>query len=196
MHNILQKYIPKHAVSPVCELLTSVPVTMKIVKKRTSKHGDFRVLPNGKMQITVNNDLNPYQFLITLIHELAHFHIYYEKKRDKKPHGSQWKEQFRLLMLPFLNPEVFPSELLPHLANYLKNPKASTSSDLQLSYALKQFDVMSGKSFIFELSEGNRFTFKNKTYVLGKKRRTRFECLNVHNNRIYLFNQNAEIERI
>jgi hypothetical protein len=96
-------------------------------------------------------------------------------------------------MLPFLQPEIYPIEVLQHLANYLKNPKASTDSDVRLSLALKENIAESGKNFIFEIPFGSLFVFKNNIYKKGNKRRTRFECLNTFNKKVYLFNQNAEI---
>jgi len=111
-------------------------------------------------------------------------------------YGVGSKENFQHLMLPFLDPAIYPSEILPYLANYLKNPKASTGSDVKLMHALNQFDAMSGKNFIFELEHGSIFTFKNKAYQKGKLRRTRFECVELNSKRKYLFNQNAEIEAI
>ena len=97
-------------------------------------------------------------------------------------------------MLPFVQPTIYPASILPFLANYLKNPKASTGSDVKLTFALKQFDEISGKNFIFELNEGSVFHFNGKTYKKGITRRTRIECLETSSNRIYLFNQNAEVE--
>ena len=95
--------------------------------------------------------------------------------------------------MPFLDPKIFPNELLPHLANYLKNPKASSDSDVKLSLAMKQFSEKSDKNFIFEVPFGVKFEFKKKVYLRGNKRRTRFECLETQSKRIYLFNQNVEV---
>ena len=106
--------------------------TLKIVNQRQTKHGDFRKLANGKFQITVNNNLNKHQFLLTLVHEIAH-HITHQKFGRVKPHGKEWKTVFQHLMLPFLKPEIYPTKILSHLAHYLKNPKASTDSDVNLS---------------------------------------------------------------
>ena len=38
------------------------------------------------------------------------------------------------------------------------------------------------------------FEFNKTIYKKGNKRRTRFECLNMSNHKIYLFNQNVEIK--
>lgn len=188
----LSKYIPENSIDLVQEILEEHYIKIKIVNNRTSKHGDFKRLLNGSFQITINNSLNKYQFLLTLIHEIAHFVTYKQNKRAK-PHGIEWKRNFQHLMLPFIQPSIYPQELLPILANYFKNPKASTGADVKLTYALKQFDENTGKSFIFELNEGNLFNFKGKTYKKGATRRTRIECVEMHSKRTYLFNQNAEV---
>ncbi len=188
----LQNYIPENSISLVEEILKKNPITIKIVNNRTTKHGDFRKNKNGFMQITINNSLNKYQFLLTLIHEIAHF-VTHQQYKIVKPHGKEWKLNFQHLMLPFLQPTIFPKQLLPSLANYLINPKASTGSDVKLTFALNQYNQISDKNFIFEIPEGSIFTFKNKNYKKGIKRRTRFECVEITTKKVYLFNQNAEI---
>jgi hypothetical protein len=167
-------------------------INLKIVNQRQTKHGDFRRLPNGKYQITVNNNLNPYQFLLTLVHEIAH-HVTFRKFGRVQPHGKEWKQTFQHLMLPFLSPEIYPDHILGPLAHYLKNPKASTDSDVKLSLALRENKAESRKSFIFDVPLNAIFIFKNKKYQRGMKRRTRYECLELDSKRLYLFNQNAEV---
>ena len=188
----LQNYIPTKAVPLIEYLIKEHQVTLKIVGERQTKHGDFRRLPNGKMQITVNNNLNQFQFLLTLVHEIAH-HVTFQKFGRVQPHGKEWKTVFQHLMIPFLQPEIYPLPILPHLANYLKNPKASTDTDVKLSLALRNGMAESGKSFIFEIPNGSIFKFKDILYKRGDKRRTRYECVNLSNKRTYLFNQNAEV---
>ena len=83
--------------------------------------------------------------------------------------------------------------MLGPLAQYLKNPKASTDSDVKLSLALRENIAEIGKSFIFELPVNSTFIFRDKLYRKGNKRRTRFECIQLETNRVYLFNQNAEV---
>ena len=185
-------YIPEKALLFVQFLIEEHNFTLKIVNQRQTKHGDFRKLPNGKFQITVNNNLNKYQFLLTLVHEIAH-HVTYQKFGRVQAHGKEWKTIFQHLMLPFVHPEIFPKHLLPILANYLKNPKASTDTDVKLSLAFKEFSKEPGKNFIFEVQKGHFFKFKEVVYKRGDIRRTRIECLNTANNRVYLFNQNVEV---
>jgi SprT protein len=195
MKESLKKFIPINSIDLVYGLLKQHPCKLKIVGNRKTKHGDFRKMSNGKVQITLNNSLNQYQFLLTLIHEIAHFTTH-KKYNRVKPHGIEWKRAFQHLMLPFVRPAIFPEELLPYLANYLKNPKASTGSDVNLTYALKKYDENLDKNYIFELEHGSIFTFNNKTFKKGSIRRTRIECIELHSKRTYLFNQNAEVDLI
>ncbi|WP_394801709.1 SprT-like domain-containing protein [Tenacibaculum finnmarkense] len=190
--NILLKYIPEKAVPLVEYLINEHKINLKIVNQRQTKHGDFRTFSNGQTQITVNNNLNKQQFLLTLIHEIAH-HVTHQKFGRVQPHGKHWKMVFQHLMLPFLRPDIYPKKILPYLANYLKNPKASTDTDVHLSLALKGGVASAGKVFIFDIINGELFQFKNTIYKRGNKRRTRYECLNLTNKRGYLFNQNTEV---
>lgn len=195
MQQTLEEYIPQASIPKVLELLKHDNLTVKVKTERKTRHGDYRKLPNGKHQITVNANLNHYKFLITLLHEIAHFEAYKNYGRFIKPHGMEWKRSFQYIMLPFLNPEVFPQELLPLLAKHFKNPKASSDTDAKLSLALKQFDAPSNKTLIFEVPFGSLFKIYNgRVFKKGDKRTKRFECLEVSTGKLYLFNPNAEVE--
>ena len=193
MNTDYHKYIPEKAIPFIQFLIDTHNFTVKIVNQGQTKHGDFRKLPNGRFQITVNNNLNPYQFLLTLVHEIAH-HVTHQKFGIVQAHGKEWKTVFQHLMLPFLRPDIYPKEMLPFLANYLKNPKASTDTDANLSLILRGNIAEKGKKFMFEIPLDSFFEFNKTIYKKGNKRRTRFECLNMSNHKIYLFNQNVEIK--
>ncbi len=197
MKNTLHEYIPQNAVAMVLNLLKHDHLTVKIKKERKTRHGDYIRLPNGKHQITVNSNLNKYRFLITLIHEIAHFEAYKAYGRFIKPHGLEWKRTFQHLMLPFLNPGIFPNDLLPLLAKHFKNPKASSDTDVELAYALKQFDDTTDKTYVFELPLGSIFKIHNgKVFQISHKRVKRYECVEVKTGKLYLFNPNVEVEII
>ncbi|MAT89728.1 MAG: sprT domain-containing protein [Flavobacteriaceae bacterium] len=195
MEDVLAKYVPSAAVSPIFQLVQTHHVHLKIVNERVTRHGDYRKREDGSHQITVNANLNPYRFLITTVHEIAHLVAFGTYGNTIKPHGKEWKQTFQRLMLPFLRPEVFPQQLLPLLARHFKNPKASSDTDTPLSLALKQFDPPNDKNYIFEIPLGGEFRLYNgKIFKRGKKRVKRYECLEVATGRLYLFNPNAEVE--
>lgn len=195
----LQKYLPENAFRSCLQLIQDHKVHLKIVNHRVTRHGDYRRLPNGQHVITVNATLNRFRFLITLIHEIAHLVAFERFGRRIKPHGKEWKYTFQELMVPFIRPDVFPNQLLPLIARHFKNPKASSSTDAQLSIALKAYDDIqhTEKSYVFELPFGSIFRIYNgKLFKKGNKRVKRYECIEVNTGRMYLFQPNAEVELI
>ena len=115
--------IPFTAITQVKLYLSSWDVAVKVVSKRKTKHGDYRKTVSGAHQITINKGSNPYRFLITLIHELAHFVAFQEFGYRIQPHGKEWKMTFQKLMLPLINPTVFPESLLAVLALHFKTQR-------------------------------------------------------------------------
>ena len=106
--DILKEYLPDNSVAYIKKILVKYDIEIKIKSERKTRHGDFRVLSNGNCLITINSNLNKYRFLITLIHEIAHLYVYKLFKNSVKPHGVEWKNQFRVLILPVLNPDIAP----------------------------------------------------------------------------------------
>ena len=101
------KFIPEEAKEKTVQLLEQFKIEIKITCKRKTKHGDFRINSKGETLITLNATENSYQFLITLVHEMAHWFALKTFGRHIKPHGKEWKQSFRYLMLPFLIPKIF-----------------------------------------------------------------------------------------
>ncbi|NRD20975.1 SprT-like domain-containing protein [Winogradskyella eckloniae] len=197
MHIQFLDFIPESSKPLILRILEDDKLSIKVKNERKTRHGDYRSMPNGRHQITINSNLNPFRFLITLIHEIAHYEAYKTYGRGIKPHGKEWKTTFQHLMLPFIRPEIFPSDLLPLLARHFKNPKASSDTDTQLAYALKQFDETNDKTYVFELPLNQTFKLYNgRVFKKGNKRRKRYECVEVNSGKLYLFNPNAEVEVI
>lgn len=196
MSPVLERYLPERAVGPCTELIQSCGVHLRIVDERVSRHGDYRTLPDGSHLITVNAMSNPYRFLITLIHEIAHLIAFERFGRAIKPHGTEWKRTFQHLMLPFLRPGIFPAELLPLLARHFKNPRASSSTDSALSVALREFDPQPReKQYVFELPEGSMFRLYNgRIFQKGPKKIKRYQCVEITTGKLYLFQPQAEVE--
>ncbi|GAK94426.1 hypothetical protein JCM19298_1554 [Nonlabens ulvanivorans] len=193
--SVLEKYIPRLAVMPLTQLLEMNAVHLKIVNERKTRHGDYRPLPDGSHRITINANLNQYRFLVTLVHEIAHLIAFKKYGRAIKPHGVEWKHTFQHLMLPFLRPDIFPNDVLPLLARHFKNPTASSDTDANLSVALKNYDAVTDKNYIFELVQGAIFATDNgRKFQKGKKLRKRYECLEIESGKVYLFQPNVQVE--
>ncbi len=191
---LIKEAIPISSVEIVNSYLLKWNVNIKIVKKRKSKHGDFKIKKDGSHEITINNSQNKYRFLITLIHELSHYIAFNDYGYKIKPHGIEWKRTYKKNMLPLLNPLIFPDKLLSLLANHMKNPKASSDSDFNLTLELKKYDIKSDKVFIFELINGTIFILDNgRKFKKIKKRQKRYECLELKSGKIFLFSPHAEV---
>jgi len=195
MHKIFEK-IPLASVDYVKSLIYSENVIIKLKKTRKTKHGDFSVNKNGLKLITINESLNKYRFLITLIHEISHYFTFKNYGKYIKPHGVEWKNTFRSLLLPVINSDVFPNDVLKTLAAYTKNPKASTDTDLNLSLTLNKYNTNQSE-YVSSLSNGTVFKASNdRTYIMIKKLRKRYECMDVLTKKLYLFSPNVSINQI
>ena len=195
--NQILNCIPKSSVSLVENLIKDDNVIIKIVKVRKTKHGDFKKFRDGSSQITLNHIENKYRFLITLIHELAHFRVDRNLIRRVKPHGIEWKKTFQLLMLPFLNNTIFPDKILSNLANYLKNPSATTDSNIELVISLSKYDPVSNTVFLFDILNETLFQHnENKIYKKIGKLRKRYICEEIKSRRRYLFSPVTRVEKV
>jgi len=190
---------------PLLTLMNDGP-KLNITPPRLTKNGDFRYpRHNQPARITVNRNLNPYAFLITLIHELAHYQVWLQYERVKQtfwlrrpsrpyPHGKEWKNQFQRLMKPFLNPETFPGDLLLVLSEFMKDPKASTSAGQKLAAVIQKYDPPSEILRLEALPYDTVFSLHGKkTFRKKEKLRTRFRCVCLETNRIYLVSASAPV---
>ena len=199
-HKILEsvlQFVPKNAKRQITELLIIRDVDIKISKKRTTKHGDFIKKPNGTFQISINKTSNSYRFLITLLHELAHYDVYRKYAYYIKPHGEEWKFAFKKILLPFLNTKIFPELLCRLLAKHMINPKASTDRDFHLVMALRKYDKQNFKKVVFELKNGQSFQLDNgRKFKKIAKRRKNYECKELSSGKLYLFAPHIEVLQI
>jgi len=198
--------IPEAAVPNFLVLVKGVDLKLKMTRHRISKSGDFRpALGERPACITINESLNPYAFLITLLHEMAHFKTWSDYQQNNKlfslrrhprpqPHGTQWKKNFRLIMKSFLEPDIFPPEILEALSGYLVNPRASTASDHQLSRCLQQYDPVSKLIRLEDIPSEALFTLHGKRIFRKKEKiRTRYRCICMKTNRLYLVSRMAPV---
>lgn len=192
----VKNFVPEAAYEYCQSLWLQHKFQLKIKRGRLTKLGDYRHdLRTGKHVITVNNDLNPYSFLITYVHEVAHLVTFEQYGRKIKPHGLEWKRSFQRLMLPVLNDQVFPSPVLRTLAAYLKNPKASSCNDHKLMQALNAYDESPGLT-LNDIEEGEIFIFGKRRFKKEKLRRTRYVCQDLDNGRKYLISKVASVQKV
>jgi hypothetical protein len=192
---VFEKFVPEGAVDYCNQLYENLEFEFKITKSRATKLGDFRFKPDHKKSvITINNDLNPYAFLITYLHEVAHLTTFQEFNRKVAPHGKEWKQEFVRLAQPMLSSDIFPPNVLASLTRYFKQPKASSCSDPQLYAALRQFDKPTNKIPLNKIQNKEPFRLNKKQFIRLEKKRTRWLCEEISTKRKYLISGVAEVE--
>ena len=188
----MRPYLPAAAVDHVVRLLGGFAVDLRVVRPRRTKLGDHRPPPAPLRQhrITVNADLNPYAFLTTLLHEVAHaatWERHGPRRRRLRPHGPEWKWEFSSVLGPVVEAGVFPDDVAAAVARSLGNPAAATCSDRDLLLALARYDQPhEGRVRVEELAEGTWFRIDGRhAFRAGRLVRTRRQCFAAGSGREY-----------
>jgi SprT protein len=192
---VLAQYMPPAAAPVIARWIDYFQCEFKIAKGRRTKLGDYRHPYKGAgHKISVNNDMNPYAFLVTTVHEFAHLLTWNDHKNKVKPHGGEWKHNFKRMMNPFLEQQIFPDDIQQAISLYLHNPSASSCTDLQLSRALKKYDAVTAGSRLEEIPLHTVFTIKDgRKFRKGERLRKRYRCTCLDNGHVYLFSPLAEV---
>lgn len=195
IRTVLERYLPPQAVNYCVSQWEVFPFHFKVTKKRESKLGDYRYeYHEKKHSITVNGDLNPFTFLVTYLHEVAHLRTQLQFGSRVKPHGEEWKTEFQKLLIPVMSEDIFPPPVLTALHKYLRNPKASSCTDINLLKALRAFDEGNRLTFLSDVKMGVTFKFNKKYFVKENILRTRALCREVKSGRRFYIPEAAEVE--
>lgn len=200
IEEVLTKYLPAAAVPACTRWIVTRDIHLKITGTRSSKLGDYLPLGPGRgHRITINHDLNPYAFLITFTHEVAHLHCYIKYGARHDPHGREWKQEFKVLLGHFLDQGIFPDDLETTIRKHLLHPPSSSCHDPDLMKALKCHDPAGAERVyhLDELPDGSTFRIhgekSKRLFQKGVKNRTRYRCLEVNSGKDYLVSGIAEV---
>jgi hypothetical protein len=197
---VISKYLPANTVDTCTNWIVEKNIHLRITRGRASKYGDYKPDEEGNgHRISVNHDLNPYSFLITFTHEVAHLHCFTKYRHRHEPHGKEWKNEFAILLNDFIRLKIFPEDIELALRNYVRNPAASSCSDQNLHRVLKKYNPVGEEQVMHleELESGTNFClYQSRSGLVfrkGEKKRTRFECIEVRSKREYLVSGLAEV---
>lgn len=194
IRNAIKPFLPPGTEHRLAKQIIDYRCHLTITRERKTKAGDYRH-PYGNQghRISVNGTLNPYAFLITLVHEMAHL-ITWEKNRNRvKPHGKEWKDIFKAEMQPYLTMEVFPADVLKELARHMLSPLSATARDVDLIRVLRSYDEPSATVFLEDVLPNSEFQLGNRKFVKGERLRKRFRCTEVGTGKVYLVSAIAEV---
>jgi hypothetical protein len=195
----LSDYLPPNTYEPVAQYLQQYRVHLTVARERKSILGDYRHRTTGKNhRISVNGNLNPYAFLITLLHELAHLLTFEQYGNRVAAHGREWKTVFGQLLADFIRKDVFPADIRQALLRSLDNPSASSCADDGLLRVLRAYDPASGNNKLVEQLPPDALfrTHDGRVFRRGERVRKRFKCVEVKTGRLYLFSPVYEVEPV
>lgn len=194
----LAAYLPEGSFEKVVGYIHHYKVHLTISKQRKSVLGDYRHAGHGgNHRISINGNLNKYEFLITLLHELAHL-LNFEMHRNKvEPHGKEWKAFYSNLLVDFVSQGLFPADIEKALQKSIINPSATANGETELLLVLRKYDTIkkNGYQHIIDIPEGAFFQTENgKIFQKGAKRRKRFECVEIRTGLHYTFSPVTEVK--
>ena len=197
---VVRPFLPPAAVAHVELLLAGYDLHVRIARPRRTKLGDHRPPATGwtAHRISINANLNPYAFLTTLLHEVAHAATWerHRPRRRLRPHGPEWKHEFSAVLAPVVAAGVFPDELAAAVTRSLWNPAAATCSDRELLLALARYDrPPEGRVRVEDLPDGAWFRIDGRhRFRAGRIVRTRRRCFEVSTGREYRVHGLAFVE--
>jgi len=199
LETALATHIPQHAVEACANMIINHKVSLRVTKSRVSKYGDYQAPHGGKgHRISINHNLNPYMFLVTFVHEMAHLTTFNKFSHRAEPHGRQWKSEFKLLLGPFIRSGIFPADVKAALENYMLNPAATSCSDPELFKALKNHNIKDHFDLLEHLPEGCEFRMKgySEVFIKGKLLRKSFSCIMKGTKRTFRIPGIAEVQQV
>lgn len=196
----LNNYLPGGAFEPVVQLINEYKVHLTVTKARKSVLGDYRHAGIGaNHKISVNGNLNQYEFLITLLHELAHLLCFEQYKNRVEAHGKEWKNTYSALLASFIQLNIFPADIQKALKKTLINPAATANGETGLLLVLRRYNLVQKEGIlcVAHLAEGTLFvSLKGRIFKRGKKRRIRIECVEVATGHVYSFSALTEVKLV
>ena len=192
--SVLEQFLPENALPYLKIWFGSYPCHLKITKNRNSKLGDYRKLPDKSHQITVNGTLEPQLFFFVLTHELAHLIAFEKYGRRISPHGAEWKQTFREMLLESLT--VYTEDLRPIIQKFSKSPKANFMASPDLVKYFHRPEEDDEQTFIENLKKGELFEYKKEIFVIEETTKKRYLCRNLKSGLKYKVNTLAQVRKI
>ncbi len=194
--SILKKYIPENSLPLIKSWMERYPLHLVIVGERATKAGDYRMPIYGKPpRITINISSNPFRFLFILTHEYAHHIAYHKYGKHISPHGKEWKQTFHELLHQLEKAGVFPKEISLALPASPSALRATMSGNRSLTRAIEeQCEAERGRVYIEDIPLNSVFFLKDgHEFRKIKKRRVRYMCQSLNDNRYYLFPPGVQV---
>jgi hypothetical protein len=195
----LAQYLPETAVAYCAELIMLYKLHLHIEVARADRLGDYSPHLGKGNRISINHNLNRYDFLLTFIHELAHHTTHKKYGPNHQSHGKEWKEEFKNCMRPIVMMNIFPQDIQVPLIKHMKSPKYTHSGDVELMKALMKYNNQSSDRLLDDLPLNALFKLTNqskKVFRKLEKLRSYVMCEEVESGKKYRVHALAKIKEV
>jgi SprT protein len=192
----IRKHLPDGTAEYAVELLIRHKIQLKLNKPRSSKYGDYRApfRHDNYHRITVNKDLNPFAFLTTFLHEVAHLTAFEKYKNTILSHGKEWKHEFKELLSPIVHHHQLPEDIQLALKQYMHDPSASSCSNKHLMKVLARYD-RDQKPMLEQIPHGSLFKLETgRIFKKGNKLRSWYQCYEQSSGKEYRVSGISKVE--
>lgn len=192
---ILLDHLPDQSLDRVISWLEQYRVSLRITRKRNTKTGDYRPpLKAAHHRISVNGDLHPWAFLVTLVHELAHLVTWEKYQRKVSPHGTQWKDQFRFMLGELEVDGIFSPEMAEIVQAFISGKISYRKFNRRFDEMIHETAPGTNESLLENIPVNSLFSIHNgRTFVKMEKLRTRYRCRDIRTGRYYLVSGMARV---
>jgi len=181
----IEDLLPNNTWPILARWLSPYSCNVLLHRPRKSKLGDFRpARMHRPTSITLNQDLSPYQMLLTLTHEIAHLINWSTHGPKVAAHGPEWKACFGQLLRELATVTTLPESYRTALVSHAKNPKSSVTSDPQLYRLLRDLEGKDERTLV-DVKQGQTFVFRGRVFKKVSSQRSRCLCKESKTGRMY-----------
>ena len=194
LDGVLSRF-PEQAQNMTKALFNEYHFLFRITTPRKTRLGSFKGVRMGaRPVIQINSDLGPYTFLLVFLHELAHLVVMKKFGRKAKPHGDEWKNAYRNLVIPFIDGQIFPAVLTAELHRYFIKTPATFHRDTRLINTLSSLEGGKAMVTVNDVPLNSTFTLMSgREFVKLEKLRTRYKCFCPKTRKYYLVPRSAQV---
>ncbi|MEO0066740.1 MAG: hypothetical protein RI983_2066 [Bacteroidota bacterium] len=196
----LAEFLPEGSFDHVVQYLYQYKVHLTVARSRKTVLGDYRhAFQGNNHRISVNGNLNKYEFLITLLHELAHLLTFEQYKNTVPAHGKEWKRLYSQLLVHFVELKVFPDDIVKALEKSIISPAATANGETELLKKLRKYNPhkQEGICLLCDIPVGTVFMISNgKIFQKGELRRKRYVCAEIKTGLLYTISAITEVKPI
>lgn len=187
--NQLSSLLPFELALFISERIVDNDIHFIVSKNRKSKLGDYRFDPKqDKHIISVNVGLSKVEFFVTSLHEFAHYFAFKNFGRRIRPHGEEWKREYRSLLQQALQHDFQLEGLHSALLHEIKKPSVTHKKPL-MDKPLRNDEIV-----LKDLKNEAVFSLKGRRFKKLELRRTRYFCQCVDSKRFYTIHKDAIVK--